>query len=63
MVTNIELNNNVIDNDSNIDKSKEEELPFSLNTVSDEKVNEENESNTNFKFKNFKNQILSWQSC
>ena len=28
----IDLNNNVSDNDSNIDDSKEEELQFSLNT-------------------------------
>ena len=31
---NIDLNNNVSDNDSNIDDSKEEELQFSLNTGS-----------------------------
>ena len=32
ILNNIDLNNNVSDNDSNIDDSKEEELQFSLNT-------------------------------
>ena len=43
---NIDLNNNVSDSDSNIDGSKEEELQFSLNTGSDGKANEEDDSNT-----------------
>ena len=46
MVANIDLNNNVSDNDSDIDDSKEEELQFSLNTGSDGKANEEDDNNT-----------------
>ena len=52
MVTlaNINLNNIVIDNDSNIDKSKDQELQFSLVTGSDgeddSNTNEEDDSNT-----------------
>ena len=42
---NIDLNDNVSDNDSNIDDSKEEELQFSLNTGSDGKASEEDDSN------------------
>ena len=45
-LANIDLSNNVSDNDTNIDESKEEELPLNLNTVSDGKVNEENDINT-----------------
>ena len=45
MLANIDLNNNVSDNDSTIDESKEEEYQFSLNTGSDRKANEE-DSNT-----------------
>ena len=40
------MNDNVSYNDSNTDDSKEEELQFSLNTVSDGKANEEDDSNT-----------------
>ena len=40
------MNNNVSDNDSNIDDSKEEELQFSLNIGSDGKANREDDSNT-----------------
>ena len=40
------MNNNVSDNDSNIDDSKEEELQFSLNIGSDGKANGEDDSNT-----------------
>ena len=40
------MNNNVSDNDSNIDDSKEEELQFSLNIGSDRKANGEDDSNT-----------------
>ena len=43
---NIDLNNNVSDNDSNIDDSKEEELQFCFNTGYDGKANEEDDSNT-----------------
>ena len=48
MVTlaNIDLNNTVSNNNSNIDESKGEELQFFLNTDSDGKANEENDSNT-----------------
>ena len=48
MVTlvNIDLNNDVSNNNSNIDESKGEELQFILNTDSDGKANEENDSNT-----------------
>ena len=45
-LTNIDLNNNASDSDSNIDESKEEELQFSLNAGSDGKANEEDDSNT-----------------
>ena len=45
-LANIDLNNNVSDDDSNIDDSKEKELQFNLNTGSDGKANEENDSNT-----------------
>ena len=38
--------NNVSDNYSNLDESKEEKLQFSLNTGSDGKANEEDNSNT-----------------
>ena len=44
-LANIDLNDNVSDNDSNIDDSKEEELQVSLNTGSDEKAREEDDSN------------------
>ena len=44
-MANIDLNNNVSDNDSNTDDSKEEELQFSLNTGSDMKANKEDDSN------------------
>ena len=48
MVTlaNIDLNNNVIDNDSDINESKEQELQFVLNTGSDGKAKEKDNSNT-----------------
>ena len=58
----IDLNNNVSDNDSNIDESKEEELQFSLNIGSDWKANEEDDSNTSWKWR-LMNQILRQQSC
>ena len=45
-LANIDLNNNVSDSDSKIDESKEEELQFTLNTGSDGKANEEDDSNT-----------------
>ena len=45
-LTNVDLNINVSDNDSNIDDSKDEKLHFSLNTSSDGKANEEDDSNT-----------------
>ena len=45
-VVNIDLNNNISDNDSNIDDSKEEELQFWFNTGYDGKANEEDDSNT-----------------
>ena len=45
-LANIDLSNNVSDNNTNIGESKEEELPLNLNTVSDGKVNEENDINT-----------------
>ena len=45
-LANIDLNNNGSDNDSNIDDSNEEELQFRLNTGSDGKANEEDDSNT-----------------
>ena len=44
-LANIDLNDNVSDNDSNIDDSKEEELQVSLNTGSDEKAREKDYSN------------------
>ena len=44
-LANIDLNDNVSDNDSNIDDSKEEELQVSLNTGSDGKAREEDYSN------------------
>ena len=40
-LANIDFSNNVSDNNSNIDKSKEEELQFSLNICSHEEVNSE----------------------
>ena len=48
MVTlaNIDLNNTVSNNNSNIDESKGKELQFILSTDSDGKANEENDSNT-----------------
>ena len=46
VVTNIDFNNNVSDNDSNTDDSEEEELQFSLNTGCDRKAKEEDDSNT-----------------
>ena len=39
----IDLNNNVSDNDSNIDESKEKKLQFSLNTGSDGKASEQDD--------------------
>ena len=45
-LANIDLNNNLSDNDSKIDDSKEEKLKFSLNTYSDGKSNQEDDSNT-----------------
>ena len=45
IVANIDLNNNVSDNDSDIDDSKEEELQFSLNTGFDRKANKEDGNN------------------
>ena len=45
-LANIDLNNSVSDNDSDIDDSKEEELQFSLNTGSNGKANEEDDNNT-----------------
>ena len=45
-LANIDLNNNMSDSDSKIDESKEEELQFTLNTGSDGKANEEDDSNT-----------------
>ena len=44
MLANIDLNNNVSDNDSSIGESKEEELQFNLNTGSDRKAKEEDDS-------------------
>lgn len=44
-LANIDLNDNVSDNDSNIDDSEEEELQVSLNTGSDGKAREEDDSN------------------
>ena len=43
---NIDLNNNISDNDSNIDENKEKEHQFNLNTGSDGKANEEDDRNT-----------------
>ena len=45
-LANIDLNNNVSNNDSDIDDRKEEELQFSLNAGSDGKANEEDDNNT-----------------
>ena len=45
-LANIDLNNNGSDNDSKIDDSNKEELQFRLNTGSDGKANEEDDSNT-----------------
>ena len=42
----IDLNNNVSDNDSKIADSKEKKLKFGLNTYSDGKSNQEDDSNT-----------------
>ena len=45
MLGNIDLNN-VSANDSNIDESKEEELPFGLNTGSNRNANKAVDSDT-----------------
>ena len=44
-LVNIDLNDNVSDNDSSTDDSEEEELQVSLNTGSDGKAREEDDSN------------------